>query len=188
MCIRDRSYPDRVTVVDSRSISAGYGVLALKAARLAFDGADVSAIVQAVNDMRARTMVRFFLESLDQVQRGGRLDALMPMLNRLGRALNIRAVLTINDEGRISLVGPARGRRGAKRRLMEDALATAPVEMLAVAHTRRPEEAAAVADDLCRQIGFPRAEVMLIELGTVLIAHAGEGTLAVATVRQGKHP
>lgn len=179
-----QAFSGRVTVIDSRTISVAYGVLVLEAARLAEGGADLPTIVAAVKDMRARTQVRFFLETLEQVQRGGRLDALMPVLNRLGHALNIRAVLTINDEGRISLVGPARGRRGAIRRLIQDAVATLPVEQLVVAHARRPAEANALADQLAGQMDFPRDEVLLAELGTVLIAHAGEGTLAAGTVRR----
>lgn len=108
----------------------------------------------------------------------------MPVLGRLGHALNVRAVLTVNDEGRISLVGPARGRRGAIKRLVQDAVAAAPVQYIAVGHTRRPEEAEEMADELARQLGLPRAQIPALEIGSVLIAHAGEGTMGVVAVSQ----
>lgn len=179
-----QGFPGLVTVVDGRSLSLGYGLQALEAARLAAAGAGRASIAAAVLDMQGRIQIRFFLETLDQVKRGGRLDALLPMLSRLGQALNVRAMLTVNPEGRISLVGPARGRRGATKRLVQDVLAAAPVETVAVVHSRRPEEAAALADELAFELGTPRQEIMLVELGPVFVAHAGEGVLGVGTVRQ----
>lgn len=177
-----QAFPGRVTVIDSRSLSLGYGMLVLRAAQAAAAGADVSAVTAITRSLRERTFLRFFLESLDQVRRGGRLDALMPMLGRLGTALNVRALLTVNDEGRISLVGPARGRRGAIKRMIQEAVETAPVEMVVVGHTRRPDEAAAMAEELALRLAVPRAKILVAELGPVFIAHAGEGTMGVGTV------
>jgi DegV family protein with EDD domain len=177
-----QAFAGQVTVVDSRSLSLGYGVLVLKAAQLAGQGANMATIVAAIQEMRQRTEIRFFLESVDQLQRGGRLDSLMPLLNRLGQALSIRAMLTVNDEGRISLIGPARGRRGAIKRLIQDAVATVPIEQAIVVHARCPEDAAEVADRLSTQLGVSPADIMVVELGAVLIAHAGAGTLGVGTV------
>jgi fatty acid-binding protein DegV len=107
----------------------------------------------------------------------------MPILGRLGAALNIRAVLTVNDEGRISLVGPARGRRGALKRLAQDIAATGPVERLAVAHSRALDEAEALADELAQALQFPRSEILMVEIGSVLIAHAGQGLLGAGSIR-----
>ena len=179
-----QSFGDHVTVIDSRSISLGYGLQVLTAARLAASGVGATEVVSAVKAMQQRIQVRFFLESLGQARRGGRLDGLMPMLDRLGRALNIRAILTVNSEGRISLVGPARGRRGASKRLLQDAVAAGPTEMVGVVHTRRLEEAHALADRLAADLSFPREEILVVEAGSVFIAHAGEGTLGVVTAKK----
>lgn len=179
-----QAYPGRVEVIDGRSVSLGYGLQVWEAARLAAAGADRRTIVEAVHNLRQRTVVRFFFESLDQARRGGRLDALLPVLARLGQVLNVRGVLTITEEGRFALVGPARGRRGAIKRVIEDAIATAPVEQVVVAHTRCLDDALAVADALAAGLPFPRAQVVLIEIGAVLVAHAGQGVIGVGTVRQ----
>jgi DegV family protein with EDD domain len=179
-----QAYPDHVEVIDGRSISMGCGLQVWEAARLAAAGADRQTIVAAVNDLRQRLMVRFFFESLEQAKRGGRLEGLMPVLSRLGQVLNVRGVLTITDEGRFALVGPARGRRGAIKRVIEDALATAPVEQVVVAHTRCLDDALTVADALAEGLSFPRAQVTLVEIGAVLVAHAGQGVIGVGTVRQ----
>lgn len=178
-----QDFPGQVTVIDGCSISLGYGMQVLEAARLAASGAGRDAVAAAVRSYQQRLTLRFFLESLDQVKRGGRLDGLMPVLSRLGAALNIRAVLTVNDEGRISLVGPARGRRGAIKRLAQDIAATGPVERLAVAHSRALDEAEALADELAQALQFPRAEVLMVEIGSVLVAHAGQGLLGAGSIR-----
>jgi DegV family protein with EDD domain len=180
-----QDFPGQITVIDGCSISLGYGLQVLEAARLAAAGASRDSVVDAVRDYQRRLTLRFFLESLDQVKRGGRLDGLMPVLSRLGAALNIRAVLTVNDEGRISLVGPARGRRGAIKRLAQDIAATGPVDRLAVAHSRALDEAEALADELARALNFPRSEILMVEIGSVLIAHAGQGLLGAGSIRAG---
>lgn len=178
-----QSYPGQVAVVDGRSVSLGYGLQAVEAARLAAAGADLTTIAAALREMQSRITIRFFLESLDQVKRGGRLNTLMPVMSRLGQTLNIRAMLTINDEGRITMVGPARGRKGATRRLAEDLLETAPVETVIVGHGRSPDEGAALADALAAGLNVPRTDVIVFEVGAVLLAHAGKGVLAAGTVR-----
>lgn len=178
-----QDFPGQITVIDGCSISLGYGLQVLEAARLAAAGASRDSIVDAVRDYQRRLALRFFLESLDQVKRGGRLDGLMPVLSRLGAALNVRAVLTVNAEGRISLVGPARGRRGAIKRLAQDIAATGPVDRLAVAHSRALDEAEALADELAQALNFPRSEVLMVEIGSVLVAHAGQGLLGAGSIR-----
>ncbi len=179
-----QNYPGQVEVVDGRSVSLGYGLQAIKAAQLAAAGADLTTIAAALRDMQRRITIRFFLESLDQVKRGGRLDALIPVMSRLGQTLNIRAILLINNEGRITMDGPARGRKGATKRLVQDLLKTAPVEKVLVGHGRSPDEAAALADQLAAGLNVPRQEVIVFEVGAVLLAHAGKGVLAAGTVRR----
>ncbi len=178
-----QEFGDRVTVIDGKSLSLGYGMQVLEAARLAAAGAGRDAVAAAVHDYQRRLTLRFFLESLDQVKRGGRLAGLMPVLSRLGAALNVRAVLTVNNEGHISLIGPARGRRGATKRLAQDVVAAGPAERLAVAHSRAPDEAEALADELAAALDFPRAEIMMVEIGSVLIAHAGQGLLGAGSIK-----
>jgi DegV family protein with EDD domain len=180
-----QDFPGQITVIDGCSISLGYGMQVLEAAQLAAAGANREAVTNAVRSAQQRLTLRFFLESLDQVKRGGRLDGLMPVLSRLGTALNIRAVLTVNHEGRISLVGPARGRRGALKRVAQDISATGPVARLAVAHSRALAEAEALADELAQALHFPRSEIVMVEIGSVLIAHAGQGLLGAGSIRAG---
>jgi DegV family protein with EDD domain len=180
-----QDFPGQITVIDGCSISLGYGLQVLEAAQLAAAGASRDSIADAVRDYQRRLTLRFFLESLEQVKRGGRLAGLMPVLSRLGAALNVRAVLTVNAEGHISLVGPARGRRGAIKRVAQDISAAGPAERLAVAHSRALAEAEALADELAQALDFPRAEIVMVEIGSVLIAHAGQGLLGAGSIRVG---
>lgn len=177
-----QDFAGQVAVMDSRSISLGYGLQVLEAAETLARGADLHTARLAAESVQARLKLLFFMESLDQVQRGGRLDGLMPLLNRLGSALNLRALLTISHEGRIALAGPARGRRGAMRRVVEDLAVAAPVERLAVVHSRAADEAAALADQLAVALNFPRREALVVEIGSVLVAHAGRGLLGAGVV------
>jgi fatty acid-binding protein DegV len=60
----------RVTVIDSHSLSLGYGLQVLTAARLAGSGAGRAEIVAAGEEVQQRSRIRFFLESLGQAHQG----------------------------------------------------------------------------------------------------------------------
>ena len=182
-CLAAASHSEHITVVDGRSLSLGYGFLALEAAELAAAGASRAEIVAEVEAARQRLTLRFFLESLELVRRGGRLDGMMPLLNRLTSALNLRALLTCNDEGRISFVATARGRRGAAKRIAQEVADARPAERVMVVHSRSLPEAEALADELAAALDFPRGDVMLAEIGAVLIAHGGAGVLGAGAIK-----
>ena len=62
---------DNVTVVDSRQISCGQGLMALMAARMAEAGMGVSEIVAALDRQYSRIHSSFMLESLDNLAKTG---------------------------------------------------------------------------------------------------------------------
>lgn len=56
-----------------------------------------------------------------------------------------------------------------------------PFEHLGVLHTRRPDDAQAVADRLRGSTGF-QGQILVGETGTVLSSHAGPGVIGVIGV------
>jgi fatty acid kinase fatty acid binding subunit len=97
------------------------------------------------------------------------------------RALNIKPVINL-VEGQLKLMTAARSFQGGLRRTMESVERLAPLEYLAVAHTRRQEMAEQVADWLAERLGFPREHIWVCEAGPVLACHAGPGVVGVLAV------
>src|SRR3954468_8327723 len=62
-----------LTVVDSKSITAGLGLQVLAAAELAEQGASAAEIVALIDDMSRRTKVFGALDTLDNLKKGGRI-------------------------------------------------------------------------------------------------------------------
>jgi DegV family protein with EDD domain len=177
-----QEFGERVRVVDSGSISLGMGLQVLHAAQEALAGHSAEAIQRAIEGMRERTSVVFVLDTLEWVRRGGRLERILPLVDRLARSLSVKPIVELTD-GDFRLVGVARSSRSALQRLEEEVRERLPVEALGAAYTRNREAAGDIVNRLSAAGDRPIAEIRLIEAGPVFSAHAGPGVVGAAIVR-----
>jgi DegV family protein with EDD domain len=182
-CAVARTFGDRVSVVDSGTVSMGLAWQATAAAEAAAAGAGREDIVRLIKDMSHRT--RFFaaLDTVENVRKGGRLAKLMPLMGRMMRVFDVRLVLVM-ARGELSLVGAARSYEGAVSRARDEAVALAPLEKIAVFHTRAPERATLLADTLAEMTRVDRDGIRVVEGGPVLACHAGPKVMGVFVLSQ----
>lgn len=172
--------PIPVTVVDSRSVGMALGYPVLSAAVAARSGLDAAAVA-AIADARARAVtVTFYVDTLEHLRRGGRIGAASALL---GSALAIKPLLALSD-GHINPIERVRTAARALSRLEELSLeaVTAAGERgvdIAVHHLDSQTRASDLADRLQTKVPAD-ATVILVELGAVVGAHVGPGTIAVA--------
>jgi DegV family protein with EDD domain len=176
-----RRFRDAVSVFDSLSISLGEGLQALAAAQAARAGRSLQEILPQLQALRSRMHVSVVLSTLENIRRGGRADALIPIVDRMAKALNIKAVIDVVD-GQLRLGGAARSLKSGVRRLVEKVEALGPLEYLGVLHTRIPDKAAELADELAERLGFPRRDIWIREPRAALSAHAGPGAIGTVAV------
>ncbi len=178
-------FGEAVRVFDSFSLSLGLGIQALTAAQAARAGRSAQEILTVLEDMRARMRVMFVFDTLENLRRGGRADGFISVVDRMTRALNIKPIINMVD-GQLRLMGAARSFQGGLRRVLNTVKQLKPLEHLAVVHTRVPERAQAMADQLAERVGFPRERVWVEETGAALACHGGAGVIGVlaVTVRQ----
>ena len=177
-----QSFPGKITVFDTQSLSLGQGMQVLAAARAAKQGLSVDGIVNLLESMRARSHLHLALQTVEYLRRGGRAGKIMPILDRVVRALSIRPLLRVAD-GELQVTGVARSASRAVGRIVREMVALAPVEALAVAHTRRQDDAARLASTLAHELGLPEDATLIAEAGPTLSAHAGPGVIAAAVVQ-----
>ena len=177
-------YGERVSVWDSLMLSAGQGWQAVLAAQMVRLQAPLERILEELQGLRDRTHCIILLDSLESLRRGGRADRLMPTIDRLMRALDLKPLINV-VEGELKLLGVARSYHKGLERLKQEMLHLMPLERLAVMHTRRPEAAQRLADELAALLGFPRRDILVRETGAVLASHAGSGVMAVFGARKG---
>lgn len=170
----------RVHVFDSWSVSLGEGLLTLHACDLAEAGQPVETILGSLASMRERMRVYFALDTIEAVQRGGRLAPIIAALKRMSSVIAIKPILHI-QEGVIGFDGAARSMHKAAQSLVERAQGQ-QIIVAAVGHTRQAELAAQTADALAAITGLPRAEIMVAEAGPALGAHAGPGALGLGFI------
>ena len=172
------SLPDvPIEIVDTRSVSAQLGFIALAAARAAAAGADLQTVADTARAMIGHASVYFVVDTLEYLHRGGRIGAASRLF---GTALNLKPLLTIKD-GIVQPVTKVRSRRKALATLfqiLDEELAGKERIQMAVLHVAAPEEADRLAEQLVDR--YHPVEMIHAECGPVVGTHVGPGTLGVA--------
>ena len=172
--------PIPVEVVDSRSVGMALGYAAVSAAVAASQGLDATAVAAIAGSRARAATVIFYVDTLEHLRRGGRIGAASALL---GSALAIKPLLALSD-GHINPIEKVRTAARALSRLEElslDAVGAAGDRGvdIAVHHLDSPDRAADLVDRLQAKVPSSTT-VILVELGAVVGAHVGPGTIAVA--------
>lgn len=165
-----------ITVIDSKSASYGYGLLVVHAAQLAQAGKNAQEIEADVYRLQQQRKLYFLVDTLEYLQKGGRIGKASAIL---GTLLNIKPVLSIDDEGVIYAVEKIRGQKKAMERIIqmfEQDFAGKRIN-IAVGHTANPATAEAFISMI--QPRFDLGEVVYPNIGAVIGSHVGFGTIAV---------
>lgn len=170
-----------VKVFDSKSASIGLGALAVQVARYAVRGVAFDPLCELTKRLIDDTVVYFSLDTLEYLQRGGRIGRATALA---GGLLQIKPILTFDrKDGMISTAAKVRGRRGVQQRLIELATELAakhPGEEynLVVCDGNVPEEGAALEAALTRAL--PNAHRVLHgKIDATLAVHLGPNLLGV---------
>ncbi|MTI95980.1 MAG: DegV family protein [Firmicutes bacterium] len=170
----------RIHLVDSRSISLGVAVMVQEAARGIREGLASAAIVEAVGKVRQRTETLFTLNTLEYLQKGGRIGKVSGLV---GSLLNIKPIIRVNDEGIYVPAGKARSQDRALDCLAKNfkqlANGRAAVQ-IAVAHGAAREAAQRLQTAM--EEAFSVKASIFTEVGPVIGVHTGPGTVGVAVV------
>lgn len=171
-----RLYPDsRIWCVDTRSASVGLGAFVYEAARLKKAGMSFEELCDWAHDNRLNVQHWFTVEDLFHLYRGGRLSKSSAML---GTALNIKPLLSIDNEGKIKVADKIRGRQKAFRRVAELVKETAveSTGTIVVGHGDAPETAEKLAEMIRAE--HPELKIIISEIGPVIGSHVGAGMVA----------
>jgi len=168
--------PQRISVVDSGSVSVCLGWLAELAATLAQQGVASAEIVKRLEDTRGRLRILALVETLEFLQRGGRIGRAAAMV---GTLLSVKPILSVRD-GEVAPVERVRTMKGALRRLVELAVALGPVERLGVVDSDAEANAAEVERQL--RAHYPDLTIDRGELGPVVGTHGGPGVVGVGVL------
>jgi fatty acid kinase fatty acid binding subunit len=172
-----RELGGRVRAIDTETASASIAMLAIAIQRRLERGTSDEEIDALVERYRRERGLLFTVDTLEFLQRGGRIGKAAAFA---GTLLQVKPILSIQD-GEVEPVKRVRGERKAFAELalaLETETEDQPGYRLGVAHAAAPERAAEL-EALVRQ-QRPRAELeLVVTLGAVIGSHAGPGTLAL---------
>ena len=174
-------FGEAVQVFDSHSLSLGMGFQVLEAARASELGRSMEEILELLEEVRSSVHGLVVLDTLEYVRRGGRADALVAVIGRMSRVLNVKPIVNF-VEGHVQLLGVARSFRRGFDRVLYAVEELGPLERLAVMHARNVEAAEGVADRLAERLTFPRGDILVGETGAVVASHAGAGAVGVFAI------
>lgn len=167
----------QITVFDSRSAAMGLGLMAISAAKLATKGQPLAQIVSRLEQMRRDTTIVLVVDTLEYLKRGGRIGAATAFL---GTLLDTKPILAILD-GEIQPLDRVRTKKKAIFRLFTELRNKLPVPdqpvQAGLMHITAESEMERLAEMIQSQ--FNVTYFFTSELGPVVGAHVGPGTLGV---------
>ena len=114
-CIAAEDYPE-ITVIDSKTVAIGSGILAEYAIDCIDQGMSREEITSELNKKRDEICLVAMLDTLEFLKRGGRISKTAAFA---GGVLNIKPVVTVKD-GEILILGKARGTKKANNFLVQE--------------------------------------------------------------------
>jgi DegV family protein with EDD domain len=165
-----------VAVYDSRQASIGIGVIALQAAEYAANGMGFEELKQKVEQLIQDTKVFFSIDTLEYLQKGGRIGKVTAVA---GALLDIKPIMSFDENGVIYAAAKVRTRKAVEKRLLQlvsDCKKEGRPYNLVVADGGAPEERDALEQKLTEL--FPDARALYrAKIGGALSIHLGSGLL-----------
>jgi murein biosynthesis integral membrane protein MurJ len=172
-----KAVSDRIPVrtVDSRSLTMGLGLIVLDAAENAASGASLDELVDRVEQLIPRTQVFGVLDTLEHLEKGGRIGGARALL---GSLLSIKPVVSLVD-GKVEEESKQRTRSRSLRYLADKAVNSPPISRLAVC-----DGAAGDVDQFVAMVSDVPSDhpLVVVDLGPVVGTHTGPGTIGLCII------
>jgi DegV family protein with EDD domain len=163
-------------VVDSQTVTATEGFVALAAARAAEEGKSLAGVVKAAEEVRGKVALVAFMDTIRHIYRTGRIPKIAALA---GSVLNIKPVLTVSG-GVVRFMGMVRSRERGIGRLLETMREKVGESLVhvAVMHAFAQEEGEKLKERVAAE--FNCAELWLTSFSPVMGYATGTGTLGLA--------
>lgn len=171
-------YPNqKIMIIDSLSASMGQGLLVYYTYLEGLKGKSIDEVANFVENNKLKLIHLFTVDDLGTLKRGGRLSGAQAFV---GGLLKIKPVLHVSNEGKLVAVTKTRGRRTSLETLvqmMKEQITGANEQTIFISHGDDLKDAEFTADLIQKEIGVK--EIIYGNIGPVVGAHSGPGTIAV---------
>ena len=183
-CKAAESFGGIVSVIDSKALSTGQGLLVLKACDLVREGRTAEEIVNTVNGLRAKVNTSFVPDALDYLHKGGRCS-LAALLG--AKVLKLHPMICEDAEGRLFAKKKYMGNMSrCIRAYIEDLKTQYPKydgTWCFITHSSEDKELVDLAVQLVAH-NFDFKEVCETVAGSIVTSHCGRNTLGVLFISE----
>lgn len=174
-----KEFGDRITTIDSTSLSLGLGFQVLAAAEAAELG--LQAALDAIESARKRLHVYAALDTLDNLRRSGRVPAAVTIL---GGMLNIKPMIELTNS-EVKPIAAVRTTKQANEKMLNLLIQVGPLERLAILHTGTESRAREFLNALMQKTSqsVPR-DILMVNVTPVIGTHVGPNGLGCASVNK----
>jgi DegV family protein with EDD domain len=183
MKLVSENHPDITTfLLDSKSLSVGEYILVKKCGEMIESGKTFEEIVDTLPLIQKKVHLYFVVETLEYLRKGGRIGR---VAGTIGDLLNIKPVISIDEDGRYYTFDKVRGRKQSLNRLIEIAkerLSTSACSIYMM-EGRAHEEAKKVHETLSV---LPNVTSIFFggDISPVAGAHSGPGLIGMAIIEE----
>jgi DegV family protein with EDD domain len=166
-----------ITVIDSKSATAGQGLLVYYACEMLKQGKSKQEIVDWIEANKLKVNHWFTTDSLEHLKRGGRISATSAAI---GGLLEVKPVLHVSSDGSLNVVKKVRGRKKSIRTLFEEykTRAIKPEEqMIYIVHGDCIEDAEYLKSLILSET--THKDIVINSLGPVIGTHTGPDMVGV---------
>lgn len=167
-----------IEVIDSKSLSLGLGLPVLEAAKELDNSMDFNSMVEKVKTAIERTRGYFVVGTLEYLRKGGRIGKVE---GTIGDLLQIKPVISINNEGIYYTYKKVRGRKKSIKELYDIVSEKAKEKWIrvAVVHGNAFDEAMGLLENIKTLENVK--ETFFGQISPVMAVHAGPGLIGVIT-------
>ena len=173
-------YPDRkIIVVDSLGASLGQGLLVYLAQEKKEQGEDMETVAKWAEENRLHMVHLFTVNDLNHLYRGGRISRTTAVV---GSMLNIKPVLHVDNDGKLTAIGKVRGRKKSLQelvKLMDEKIGSYhdTCHTIFISHGDCEDDANYVAEKVKEK--YQINTIIMNQVGATIGAHSGPGTMAL---------
>ncbi len=174
-----KEFANKVTCIDSGSLSMGLGFQVLAAAEESELG--LKPALDAIISTRKQLQVSAALDTMEYLRRSGRVPAVVA---RLGGMLSIKPMIELID-GQVKPIGAVRTTSQADERMLNFLFNEGKLQRLAIMHTNAEHRARKLMDEMMARVpqSVPR-DVLFVNATAVIGTHLGPNGLGFAAVRK----
>lgn len=178
MSIAERLGKDKIQVINSKNLSVTQGLLVYRVAEAIEQGRPIQDIVRLTQEWIPKLKVLVDVQTLKYFVRGGRVK---PAKGLVAKILNIKPIISLDEEGKAANVGKAFSRRSSMKKILEIIRRMSEEGEFwkyAIVHAQCRPRAELYAQKIKDMIQMEPAYI--IDVSPVLGVHTGIGSLGIA--------